>query len=133
MAPRPLVIFVAVLMVVEGAVMAWQGVSWPVPYAPLAVVVIGLLFPSITGFWRTAIIAIACLYAAVFVFPGSIWALFGSCGGIMGSTCSNAEFLGGVAAYALAAAVNVVAAVLIVKSGHRTMKVDQAGGDPAIE
>jgi hypothetical protein len=116
--PRPRL--VAALLVVEGAVMSWQGVSWPAPYIPLAIIVIGvLLAPHLKGIARAVLITIACAYAALFIFPGSIWALLGSCGGIMGSICSDGEFLAGIALYALAAAVNVIAAVLIVKSGRK--------------
>jgi hypothetical protein len=116
--PRPRI--VAALLIIEGAVMSWQEVSWPVPYIPLAIIVIGLLVTRIGGLWRTAITVVAGVYAALFIFPGSIWALLGSCGGIMNSTCSDGEFLTGVAGYVLAAAVNVVAARLVHVLGRKS-------------
>lgn len=101
---------------VEAAVLFYSGLTWIVPYPAMLVVVIALPFPAITGWPKGVLALIAAGFAALFIMPGSVLVLLGSCGSVMASHCSNQEFLSGVAAYAVASALNVFAAVLIARS-----------------
>jgi hypothetical protein len=113
--PRLIRTVVATLLVIEAAVLFYSGVTWIVPYPVMLIIAIGLFLPGIAGWPKAAFAVIAAAFAVLFIFPGSIFALLGSCGGMMNSGCSNEEFLLGVAAYAMASALNIVAAVLIAK------------------
>jgi hypothetical protein len=108
---------VAALLLIEAAVLFAYGVTWPVPYPFILTTVIGLMAPGASGWVRKLFIAVAVAYAGLFILPGGIFALLGSCGGMMNSSCSNQEFMMGVAGYAIAAIVNIIAAALILKSG----------------
>lgn len=114
---RPIRTVVAILLVIEAAVLFFYGATWIVPHIVVLTIAAGLLFPAITGAWRIALAVVAGGYAALFVFPGSMWLMMGACGGTLGSTCSSGAFYLGVAGYVAAAAVNIAAvAVLLART-----------------
>jgi hypothetical protein len=115
---------VAILLAIEAAVLFYRGATWIVPYPIIAAIAAGLIYPRFHRWLRIAIAVLAIGYAILFVFPGGVWMLFGSCGGIMGSTCSNEEFLSGVAAFVVGVILNFVAAFMLARTA-------EFGGRPA--
>jgi hypothetical protein len=87
---------------------------------------VGLIFPAIRSKARFIVCAFSAAYAVLFIFPGSILMAIGACG-FLNSTCSNAEFIQGIAAFCVAAALNIVAALLVIR---RPAAIMPDGGPP---
>jgi hypothetical protein len=102
-----------VLLGIEAGVFLYAGATWIVPHVLLAVIAAGLLIPHQPRWLRIAITMIASIYAVGFVFPGSLWMALGACG-ITSAGCPQ-SFWVGVSAFAVGAAVNVVAAFLLLR------------------
>lgn len=103
---------------IEAAVLFYHGATWPIPHIAMAVIALGLLLPAIAFFARVAVAGIALVYAFMFVFPGSLLLVLGSCGGIMNSSCSDAEFWRGIAGFGIAVVVNFAAAAILAKAAN---------------
>jgi hypothetical protein len=106
-------ITVALLLGIEAGVFLYSGATWIVPHVVLAVIAAGLVIPHQPRWLRIATALIASIYAIGFVFPGSLWMAFGACG-ITSAGCPQ-SFWVGVAAFAVGAAANFVAAFLLLK------------------
>ena len=119
--PQVLRTVVAILLVIEAVVFLYLGATWFPFYIAIAGVIGGLLFLRTRG-WLWMVIAIIAVGGAIlFVVPGGFLIAIGGCG-FVNSSCSNDTFLRGVAAFAVAAAVNITAAALIVRTAPATRK-----------
>jgi hypothetical protein len=114
---RPTVVraVVAILLGIEAAVFLYVGATWFPFYIAIAALIGGLLFVRTRGWVWMVMAPLAVICATLFVIPGGFLIAIGACG-FLNSSCSNDEFLRGVAAFAAAAIVNIVAAALIVRT-----------------
>jgi len=110
----PLRTVVAILLVIEAVVLWRQGATALLPYLLMVPTLAGLVAPAMRGKARFIVCAFAVAYAVLFIFPGSILMAIGACG-FLNSTCSDAVFTQGIAAFCVAAGLNIVAAVLVIK------------------
>lgn len=124
--PALLRTIVAILFVIEAVVLWQQGATALLPYLLMVPTLAGLAAPAMRGKARFIVCAFAVAYAVLFIFPGSILMAIGACG-FLNSTCSDDEFTQGIAAFCVAAALNIVAAVLVIK---RPPAIKPEGGAP---
>jgi hypothetical protein len=125
----PLRTIVAILFVIEAVVLWQQGATAILPYLLMVPTLVGLVFPAMRGMTRFIICALAVAYAALFIFPGSILMAIGACG-FLNSSCSDAAFTQGIAVFCVAAALNVLAAVLVVRRPAAMKRKDLDAATP---
>jgi hypothetical protein len=104
---------VAAMLLLE-AITLWQGGgTWIVPYLIISLIIAGLVVPGLRGWAKRVFAILATAYAILFIAPGAILIAIGACGSPVNGHCSDDEFRAAVIWFAVAATVNITAAVLI--------------------
>jgi len=104
---------VAAMLLLE-AITLWQGGgTWIAPYLIISLIIAGLVIPGLRGWAKIVFAVLATAYAILFTAPGAILIAIGACGSPVNGHCSDDEFHAAVIWFAVAASVNISAAVLI--------------------